>query len=356
MKTLDQFLGKGLVRVLPRRFPIVTPKPKRVLFVRPGGIGDAVLLLPTILHLRQLFPLVKVEVLAEKRNADVFRINNIVDKVFQYDSCADVFSLLTRRYDVVIDTEQWHRLSAVLSRFIRTRFSIGFGTNERARMFNCPISYSQEMYEADNFLRLLSPLGGKGQYRGQKFLELDRKSKLRFDAELSSMVRSPYVVIFPGASIPERRWGSSRFSRVAKSLSEQGYSVVSVGGQEDFALCEEILEHSVGVNLAGKTSLLETAVIIDGADLLVSGDSGILHLAVGLGVPTVSLFGPGIAAKWAPRWNRHRVLNKYLECSPCTVYGYTPECQIDAACLQDITVDEVVEAAKNLLENVGVCE
>ncbi len=85
--------------------------------------------------------------------------------------------------------------------------------------------------------------------------------------------------------------------------------------------------------------------------MLVSGDSGVLHIAVGLNKPTVSLFGPGIAAKWAPRGEKHIVLNHHLDCSPCTRFGYTPSCSHGARCIQDITVEEVFTAVMTLLES-----
>jgi ADP-heptose:LPS heptosyltransferase len=86
---------------------------------------------------------------------------------------------------------------------------------------------------------------------------------------------------------------------------------------------------------------------------LLSGDSGVLHIAMGLGVPTVSLFGPGRAGKWAPRGERHIVINKGLSCSPCTTFGTTPPCPISAQCLNDITVDEVFNAVAVLLTATG---
>jgi ADP-heptose:LPS heptosyltransferase len=123
------------------------------------------------------------------------------------------------------------------------------------------------------------------------------------------------------------------------------------GSHADRDAGEEILEGLHGRNLAGRTSLAETAAVIDRSALLVSGDSGLLHMAVGLGKPTVSLFGPGSVAKWAPRGPGHIVLTKNLPCSPCTRFGYTPRCPRGAECLQSITVEEVAEAVFKLLES-----
>jgi ADP-heptose:LPS heptosyltransferase len=84
-----------------------------------------------------------------------------------------------------------------------------------------------------------------------------------------------------------------------------------------------------------------------------SGDSGVLHIAVGLGVPTVSLFGPGRTKKWAPQGALHIVINKGLACSPCTTFGTTPPCPHDARCMRDISADEVINAVTMLLTSTG---
>jgi ADP-heptose:LPS heptosyltransferase len=110
----------------------------------------------------------------------------------------------------------------------------------------------------------------------------------------------------------------------------------------------------MGLNLAGRTSLAESAAIIDRSALLLSGDSGVLHIAVGLGKPTVSLFGPGRSEKWAPRGDRHIVINRHLPCSPCTTYGTTPPCPHNAQCMRDITVEEVANSVMMLLTAEGV--
>ena len=86
------------------------------------------------------------------------------------------------------------------------------------------------------------------------------------------------------------------------------------------------------------------------AVLLITGDSGIMHIGYGLGIKIVALFGPGREKKWAPRGRNCIVINKNLSCSPCTTFGYTPKCKKNAECMKQITVEEVFAAAMVLLE------
>ena len=257
---------------------------------------------------------------------------------------------MRQQYDVVIDTEQWHRLSAVVARLIRSNLKIGFATNERKRLFNVAVSYSHEDYEVYSFLRLLEPLGIEKQKVEYPFLSVPEPIARQAEQKLESLAGQVFVVLFPGASIPERRWGVEKFQKLAAWLNAQGLGVVVVGGGQDREAGEVILAGCQGLNLAGGTSLAETAAVLQRSALLVSGDSGVLHMAVGLDVPTVSLFGPGIADKWAPRGEKHVVLNKNLPCSPCTRFGTTPPCPDGGRCIQEISVEEVADAAMKLRE------
>lgn len=356
LKKVDGAIGSLLARFWPRparRGGPPGPAPS-LLLIRPGGIGDAVLLVPAIRAFRAKFPDSDVTVLAERRNGVVFALCPDVAQVLLYDRPQELMTALRRRYDLVIDTEQWHRLSAVVARLIHSELKIGFATNERKRLFNIAVSYSQEDYEADSFLRLLEPLGVGEQEVGYPFLDVPEQSAKRAEEMLAPLAGRPFVTLFPGASIPERRWGAEKFRELAAWLNDRELQAVVVGGGQDRAAGEKILAGSRGLNLAGQTSLPETAAVLKRSRLLVSGDSGVLHLAVGLGIPTVSLFGPGIAAKWAPRGGRHAVINLNLPCSPCTRYGTTPPCPIHARCIQDISVDLVYKTIVDLMTGGGM--
>jgi len=355
MKIVDQLMGNTLCAVLPppKALPI-TNNAKSLLIIRPGGIGDAVLLATAISSLKHKYPNICITILAEQRNAGVFSLIPAVDEVFRYDSPSEFIQVLFGKYDVVIDTEQWHRLSAVVARMARAPIKIGFDTNERRRMFTNRIQYDPDAYEVDNFMSLLKPLGADWQRDvSGPTLSLPLQAVSKAAQLLQPLGYDSFVAVFPGASIPEKRWGADNFRKVAKMLAVFGIKIVVVGGKEDQQQGEVIAGDGFGLNLAGLTSLSETAAVIQKSSLLLSGDSGVLHIAVGLGVPTVSLFGPGKVKKWAPQGERHIVINKELPCSPCTTFGTTPPCPINAQCMRDITVDEVANAVTMLLTSVG---
>ncbi len=351
LKTFDRLIGTVLVQLLPKPHAKPVFEPRRILFIRPGGIGDAVFLLPAIQALKERFPESSICVLAEKRNAAIFSFCQAVDRTFRYDSLRELVEVLNGDYDVVLDTEQWHRLSAVIARLSGASLLIGFAANQRKRLFTHPVSYFHDAHEEDSFFSLLEPFGIHGAPGViAPFLTVAEKTIATATAKLGVFSDQPFVALFPGASIPERRWGAEKFHDLALRLHERGLPVVVVGGKGDEESGEEIAAGGLGCNLAGRTSLAETAAVLTRSLLLVTGDSGVLHIAVALGVPTVSLFGPGIAQKWAPRGENHIVLNRRLSCSPCTRFGYTPRCSFGARCLAELGVPEVEEAVMRLLE------
>lgn len=354
LKRLDRVFGALLVRLLPQPVRATVRAPfSRLLLIRPGGIGDAVLLVPAILAIKEAFPSLRVEVLAEKRNHKIFSLCPDVAETRCYDKPGDFARVLGRCYDVVIDTEQWHYLSAFVARVIRSPIKIGFATNPRRKMFTDSLSYFHDDYEVASFARLLDPLGIPFVPPLERFLTVPGPARGRAGELLRGLDEQRLVALFPGASIAERRWGAEKFRNLAGMLRQSGCSVVAVGGPEDRAAGEIIAAEGNVRNFAGQTSLVESAAIIERATLLISGDSGILHVGVGLGRPTVSLFGSGIAKKWAPSGERHRVINLDLPCSPCTRFGTTPRCPIGVKCLRDITVERVFQEANDLLSGVA---
>lgn len=353
LKRVDAVFGRFLAHLLPATgLPAPLAEPRTILCIRPGGIGDAALLAPFISALRTRFSGARIVVLAEKRNAGVLPLVPHVDQVLCYDVPRELLAALRLKPDLVIDTEQYHRLSAVVARLTGAATRIGYATNERARLFHHPVPYSHEEYEADSFLGLLQPLGIEPLPRIETpFLAVPAPAAQRAREMLAFAGSQPLLAVFPGASIPERRWGAERFHAVANHFADRGRLTVVVGGPEDAEAGAAIVNGNGGMNLAGRTSLMETAGILACTELLISGDSGVLHLGVGLGRPTVSLFGPGIEKKWAPSGARHRVLNLHHPCSPCTRFGTTRACPTGAACLKGITPSMVIEAAASLLSS-----
>lgn len=350
LKLADGVVGRIAVRLLPRagRCSIETA-PRSVLFIRPGGIGDAVLLVPALLALLDAFPACNIDVLAEKRNAQVFSLVPGIRKVWCYDAWNGLTSAIAGNYDVVVDSEQSYRLSAVVARLCRASLRIGFGGNGRGRLFSEAVSYRQELHEAQSFLSLLTPLQLGAPRIEIPFIRIPPDTVAQGERLLLPLGEHPFVCLFPGASVPEKQWGVANFKELASALNNLGFAVVVVGGRGEVAAGGEIVAGINGLNLAGRSSLAVSAALLSKGAALVSGDSGVLHLAYGLGVPTVSLFGPSNPVKWAPKGLQHICISSGAPCSPCSRFGTTPPCPISVRCLSELGVAEVLAAVKQIV-------
>ena len=349
LKIIDKTVGVMVTNLLPQKKErIPSKKYKKILIIRPGGIGDAILLIPAIKALKAKYHDHKITVLCEKRNSAVFPLCPEIDKIYLYDSPKELLRCVAQKYDIVIDTEQWHMLSAVAGYFTFAPKTLGFVTNERKRLFTETISYSHDDYEVISFFNLFAPLldNQKMEFNvDEPFIKLDEV----FIEDAKKIILRDldnFIVIFPGASVSQRRWGGWRFGTLAKRLYDHGINIVILGSDPDIRDSHTIKELCPeAVNLTTQTTLKQTAAILKTSRLLITADSGIMHLAYALGTKTISLFGSGIEVKWAPKGKGHSVINKQLLCSPCTKFGYTPECEYKIKCLDSITVSEVEKEA-----------
>ncbi len=363
------FLAKAFIQPRPgennqtQNFSGTTESEKKlkILVIRPGGIGDAALLYPLLNALKWHFHNSEIDLLAEKRNSGIFVGCPYINEVLLYDSSPfSVFhKALNKNYDIVIDSEQWHRLSAVFAYLTRAPIRVGFGTNDRSELFTNEVPYRHDQFEVVSFLNLASTITGDShEFNGMSpFIPIDQRLISKFSAQINELRNRCAAIagIFSGATTRERRWGLSKFAGLIEGLISEGFGIVIVGGNadvDDSAKLEEIADSDSIINYAGKTSLIETAAIISQLDLLVSSDTGLMHVAYGVGTPTVSLFGAGIQEKWAPVGDSNIALNKHLPCSPCTRFGYTPKCPYEVKCLGDISVEEVKGAVLELVSRL----
>lgn len=355
IKSLDRLAGPMLVSLLgsmPRRQETVV---RSILVIRPGGIGDAVLLLPMLMKLSQRYPDATIDLLAERRNVAVFDWSPAVKSCYCYDRLSDLPGLFRQRYDLIIDTEQWYRLSAVFARLLRPSRLIGFAGNGREGLLNDWVPYDLNCYEADMFCALLHPLGVDDQpSEDVAFFRLPEEAHRKAVKIADGFGDKPLVAIFPGASVPEKRWPVEQFIEVAKTVAINGCLPVVLGGVSELAEGERIATASGGVSLAGRTSLSETVALLARCRLLLSGDSGLLHAAAMLEIPIIALFGPSNPFKWAPKGEKQVVISHAPACAPCSRYGTIPPCSEGIRCMYDITVEEV-QAEVNALLASKIC-
>jgi ADP-heptose:LPS heptosyltransferase len=158
----------------------------------------------------------------------------------------------------------------------------------------------------------------------------------------------PFVALCPGGKQVAHRWPASRFSEAAKHLqNEMNVSLVAVGSQKERELCQAVLEDAGGgLNLAGELSLKATALLLSKASLLLTNDTGPMHLAAAVGTTVVAIFGTrDVAGRWYPYGEGHRVFRAELVCPHCLFSAEESD-----HCVKKIQADEVLRACMEVLK------
>jgi heptosyltransferase-2 len=165
----------------------------------------------------------------------------------------------------------------------------------------------------------------------------------------ASAAGSSFVVLNPGAAFGSaKRWSDARFAELADLLAaDLGVHIVLVGSEAERPIAERIRKNTKcgTVVLNGMTNLETLIGVLSESTLMVTNDSGPMHLAAALGVPTVAIFGATNDAETGPYGNRTRVVKHPVECSPCMLR----ECPIDHRCMTGVTASIVCKAARELL-------
>lgn len=329
----------------------VPPDAARSIFVaRPGGMGDMVLLLPVLKLLRRKYPSARIDVACEQRNIDVLDLSSIGATGLSYD--ANPFRFLARllgsRYDLAIDTEQFHNFSAVFCYLSRAPIRVGFKVNPlRNPLYTHLVNYDLCGFEGAQFLRLAETIGlATGAYN--------------FDSVLSDLPQTgpsqpagACVVIHPGSASRVKTWPPERYADLATRLAtECDIPAVLVGVRSEKAISRRIADLAKArdsiTDRTGTLSLKETAALIQNAQLFVGSDSGLAHLATALGTPTVVLFGPSDSDKWGFAGEKNAIVRNRIPCAPCCMFGYHRPCK-SVACMEGITVSQVFSACQQLV-------
>jgi heptosyltransferase-2 len=193
------------------------------------------------------------------------------------------------------------------------------------------------------------PVGGDLQPELRPRLSADARNLERLRALHSLAPGAPLVALMPGAEYgPAKRWPAEHFAKLAEELARAGADVVLLGSAKERALGEEIAARAGNPrvrNLCGQTSLADAVDLLAAADVAVSNDSGLLHLAAGAGAPVVAIYGSSSPKFTPPLTDAAAVVTLGLECSPC----FARECPLKhLKCLNDLTPATVLRAVETL--------
>lgn len=341
-------------------------KYRRILIVRTDRIGDVVLSTPVIKALKDNFPGSFIAMMVSPSTQELVRGNPYLDEVIVYDksvihrsllsSIKFAFYLRKKKFDLALILHSTNRVN-IIAFLAGIKNRVGYGRRLGFLLTKClPYSKSKgEKHEVEYNLDLLRAIGVEVKDAGL-FIPKDIASeRWADDILLSYGISKDYrlIVIHPSASCVSRLWPVERFAEVAKVLIKKyDARVIIVAGKNDVTLADKLcslIGYTV-VNLAGKTNLMQLASILRRATLMISNDSGPVHMAVACGLAVIVLFGrgqPGIGpVRWGPLGEHDILLHKKIGCPQCLAHN----CKNGFLCLRSIEVGDVLDAVDRILK------
>ncbi len=360
LKTIDKFIGFifiAIAGIVPRDGKIKKDANK-ILVIRFSGIGETLLALPMVKILRENG--YSIDGFALRNRAGVvFKNCRLFKKVYGFTDLLNLY----QKYDIAIDCEAFTNFSALVARYC-AKTTIGFAGLERSKLYDYKINYNDKQHVVYTFCDMLAPLGIKNVKISALEPLVYENNTLENAKKFINPYRKEYkklIGIYPSSekTVPERRW--KKYPEFIDALLEKykdALVFITGSGTEDARICKEVTKNIKNkerlVNTCNKFSFNEFCCFVKQLNLFVSNDSGPMHIAAAMGVPTIGLFGPNIPLRFGPFGKNNIGIYKCgPECKP-SINVHLGEFKSNpkaAECINKIDVKDVIEASEKILNS-----
>ncbi|HEX8373543.1 MAG TPA: lipopolysaccharide heptosyltransferase II [Chthoniobacterales bacterium] len=330
--------------VLPTGTTAADLQPFRLLVRSSNWLGDAIMTVPAVRAMKHGRPDLHLTILCREKLVDLWKLIPEVDQVIGIRAGQSVFSVarkLRGKFEtgVILPNSMRSVLEMWLAGLPRRA-----GYDRQGRKFlldqiiKDPKRVGPPEHQSLHYLRLAETIGANLQHA-------------EFPQNLRQKPPTPIRLgLCPGAEYgPAKRWLPERFTAVAQAVAQRRNCEWLIFGTGADSALGETMAAEIGAsakNLAGKTSLQELIETLSQCTALLTNDTGTMHLAALLGVPTISVFGSTEPLLTGPMGPNHRIVRHHVECSPC----FLRECPIDFRCMNGVLVDQVVEAVLKTID------
>jgi ADP-heptose:LPS heptosyltransferase len=307
-------------------------------------MGDCLLLTSPLRALKQEFPRFQISVLVEQRFAGCFDGNPDVDHIIAVRTkFSTALRLASHRYHAIVNLHGGP--TSFMYSCMAWGRRVGSEHYQYSKLYNghypAPMP---EVHTVQSTFEIMRWLGVRGETPPPLRYEFHAAEAKKTGQMLDGR---PYGVIHPGALMATKRWEARRFAAVARTLQDQGLTVVLTSGPGEESLVTEVAKEVSPTTMFLGLTIPELAEVIRGARLYVGNDSGPMHLAAAVGTPTVAVWGSSDSRRWRPWSVEHRVVQNPFECNPCP--GYRCLVADSPLCIESVTIDQVNEAVNQLL-------
>lgn len=330
----------------------------RILILKPSSLGDVIHTLPVLSALRARFPNAYIAWFVKKQWADLLHRIEGLDQVWAVGHglrnwLAEIPRLRQKDFDLAVDFQGLFR-SGAMAWLSGAPVRIGFANGREASSLfytHKVVVDNPDMHAVDRYVLVAQALGATVDQPAFTIhisdSDLGKAGELLTKHGLN--IDSPWIAMNIGGRWPTKRWPSKFFAMTADQLQQKGLGrIVLIGGPEDQGVAQEVtsLMVTTPIDLTGKTPLTILPALLQATRVLITNDSGPMHLAAALRTPVVAVFGPTNPARTGPYGKEHVTLVSEVPCHPC----YSRSCQNakQLECLFTIAPRQVVEAAESL--------
>jgi ADP-heptose:LPS heptosyltransferase len=347
LRFLDRFLGIPLLFFLGLfRWRRPCPEsPRQIAILKTAAIGDTVLISAIIDDLKAAYPESCITFFCGASNEAAARMLDGLSEVVRIPVASPLKALrmMHRDWDLLLDFGQWPRLDALLACLSGARFTIGFRTPGQHRhfLFDAAVQHRDDRHEMENFRALLVPLGIRGRFRPR--------------IPHRDVVRDPDKVVLHlfagGLKSHLKEWPDESWLALMDTLTDAGKILFLTGSRENGMKARSLADrakHPERVrSVAGEMTLPEVVDLLAEALILVTVNTGIMHLAAAIGCPLIALNGPTSVKRWGPYSENSVALQSPRACSPCLNLGFEYACP-ENHCMRAITVSSVLDACSEM--------
>ncbi|MCH9614347.1 MAG: hypothetical protein SP1CHLAM54_16950 [Chlamydiia bacterium] len=345
LRWLDRYVGIGLLFVLSvfRRKKRLPEKVRKVGVLKFSGIGDVVLLARSVQALKKQRPDVEIVFFSGKENAGMapFVGADKHIKLSVFSPFKTLSALRQEQLDVLIDAEPWSRISALFTFFSRAKYRIGFKTKGQHKHggVDWAKTYVFKRHEMENFASLFEPLG----------VEKPLLDPIH-DRGASRQEKLLVVHLLPGGSRGYlKQWPKAHWQTLFRLLEPLELDIVATGAKKDFEAVQKVIEGFKVRNLCGMLPLKKTAELLGEARLVLSVDTGIMHLATAFDVPTIALHGPTSPNRWGGVGKYAFPITPTNKYAPCIQLGFENRCKV-GKCMGSIAPERVLTQIQECLK------
>ena len=342
------------------------PDFRRILIIKPSSMGDVVHALPTLSALRKAFPSASITWLVKQQWAGLLERAEELDRVWPVEPSlsgwlSQVPRLRAANFDVVVDLQGLFR-SGAIAWLTGCPVRIGFANAREGSPFfytqKVPVP-TEDLHAVDRYLLVAAALvadvghsprdGTHANFRLRVGLA-DREEVAGLLGRSGVRASIPWIAMNVSARWPTKRWPPEFFAAAADQIQEEKLGiVVLIGGPDERAASQAVkgMMRTVPVDLTGETTPGLLPALLESASLLLTNDSGPLHVAAAVGTPVVALFGPTSPLRTGPYGIGHAVLTHQVPCSPC--FSRSCHNRNHLECLTGITSHQVLAAVRERL-------